>query len=123
MHSTVEPTIVTAHLERMLEFYSGLLGANERQRVPEEGPVFYVKLRIGNSDIGMVSDAAAADAPAGKVLLSIEVADVDTLLPRVQGLGGAISGGPNDMPWGQRVAHIKDPDGNAINLTSPAPST
>jgi predicted enzyme related to lactoylglutathione lyase len=122
MHSTVEPTIVTAHLERMLEFYSGLLGANERQRVPEEGPVFYVKLRIGNSDIGMVSDAAAADAPAGKVLLSIEVADVDTLLPRVQGLGGAISGGPNDMPWGQRVAHIKDPDGNAINLTSPVPS-
>jgi predicted enzyme related to lactoylglutathione lyase len=123
MHSTVEPTIVTAHLERMLEFYSGLLGANERQRVPEEGPVFYVKLRIGNSDIGMVSDAAAADAPAGKVLLSIEVADVDTLLPRVQGLGGEISGGPNDMPWGQRVAHIKDPDGNAINLTSPVPST
>jgi predicted enzyme related to lactoylglutathione lyase len=123
MHSTVEPTIVTAHLERMLEFYSGLLGANERRRVPEEGPVFYVGLRIGNSDIGLVSDAAAADAPAGKVLLSIEVADVDTLLPRVQGLGGAISGGPNDMPWGQRVAHIKDPDGNAINLTSPVPST
>jgi predicted enzyme related to lactoylglutathione lyase len=122
MHSTVEPTIVTAHLERMLEFYSGLLGANERRRVPEEGPVFYVGLRIGNSDIGLVSDAAAADAPAGKVLLSIEVADVDTLLPRVQGLGGAISGGPNDMPWGQRVAHIKDPDGNAINLTSPVPS-
>ena len=118
MHSTVEPTIVTAHLERMLEFYSGLLGANERQRVPEEGPVFYVGLRIGNSDIGLVSDAAAADAPAGKVLLSIEVHDVDTLLPRVPGLGGEVTGGPNDMPWGQRVAHIKDPDGNALNLTA-----
>ena len=23
----------------------------------------------------------------------------------------------NDMPWGQRVAHIKDPDGNVVNLT------
>ena len=21
------------------------------------------------------------------------------------------------MPWGQRIAHIKDPDGNAVNLT------
>jgi hypothetical protein len=21
------------------------------------------------------------------------------------------------MPWGQRVAHIKDPDGNVVNLT------
>ena len=118
MHSTVQPTIITAHLERMLEFYSGLLGANETQRVPEEGPVFFVGLRIGNSELGMVSDSSAAGAPAGKVLLSIEVHDVDALLPRVQGLGGEITGGPNDMPWGQRVAHIKDPDGNALNLTT-----
>jgi len=123
MPSTVQPTIVTAHLERMLEFYSGLVGANETQRIPEEGPVFYVRLRIGNSDVGMVSDAAVADRQAGRILLSIEVADVDALLPRVHGLGGEITGGPNDMPWGQRVAHIKDPDGNAINLTSPVPHT
>ena len=118
MHSTVQPTIITAHLERMLEFYSGLLGANETQRVPEEGPVFYVGLRIGNTDLGMVSDSAVADAPAGRILLSIEVRDVDALLPRVPGLGGEITGGPNDMPWGQRVVHIKDPDGNPLNLTT-----
>jgi hypothetical protein len=23
------------------------------------------------------------------------------------------------MPWGQRVAHISDPDGNDVNLTQP----
>src|SRR4029079_744217 len=119
--STVQPTIITAHLERMLEFYSGLLGANETQRVPEDGPVFFVGLRICTSDLGMVSDSSAAGAPAGKVLLSIEVHDVDSLLPRVQGLGGEITGGPNDMPWGQRVAHIKNPDGNPLNLTTTTP--
>jgi predicted enzyme related to lactoylglutathione lyase len=121
MHSTVQPTIITAHLERMLEFYSGLLGANETSRVPEEGPVFYVGLRIGNSDIGVVSDSSVAGAQAGRILLSIEVRDVDRLLPRVHGLGGEVTGGPTDMPWGQRVAHIKDPDGNAVNLTAPVP--
>ena len=26
-------------------------------------------------------------------------------------------GPPNDMPWGQRVAHIQDPDGNTVDLT------
>ncbi|WP_245160258.1 hypothetical protein [Blastococcus sp. CT_GayMR20] len=26
-------------------------------------------------------------------------------------------GPADDMPWGQRVAHIKDPDGNVPNLT------
>ena len=118
MPSTIQPMIVTAHLERMLAFYSGLLSATETQRVPEEGPVFFVGLRIGDSDLGMVSDDSVADAPAGRILLSVEVPDVDKLLPRLEGLGGALTGGPTDMPWGQRVAHIKDPDGNAVNLTT-----
>ena len=122
MHNTIQPMIVTAHLACMVAFYSGLLNANETQRVPEEGPVFFLGLRIGNSDVGLVSDAAAADGPAGRILLSIDVDDVDALLPRVHGLGGEVTGGPTDMPWGQRVAHIKDPDGNAINLTAPVRS-
>jgi predicted enzyme related to lactoylglutathione lyase len=52
-----------------------------------------------------------------RMLLSIDVPDVDALLPRVEGLGGHAKGPANDMPWGQRVAHIADPDGNAVNLT------
>ena len=43
--------------------------------------------------------------------------DVDAALPRVTELGGTAESGANDMPWGQRVAHIKDPDGNVVNLT------
>jgi len=31
------------------------------------------------------------------------------------GLGGRFLGQPNE--WGQQVAHIQDPDGNAVNLT------
>jgi predicted enzyme related to lactoylglutathione lyase len=53
----------------------------------------------------------------GRMLLSIEVPDVDALLPTVEDLGGESTSGANDMPWGQRVAHIKDPDGNVVNLT------
>ncbi|WP_395369222.1 VOC family protein [Streptomyces tubercidicus] len=45
--------------------------------------------------------------------------DVDALLDRVEPLGGTVQGPANDMPWGQRVAHIQDPDGNALNLTQP----
>jgi uncharacterized glyoxalase superfamily protein PhnB len=118
MPSTLQPMIVTANLERMLAFYGGLLGATETERVPAEGPVFYVGLRIGDSDVGLVSDDAVADAPAGRILLSIDVPDVDALLPRLAGLGGELTGGPTDMPWGQRVAHVQDPDGNAVNLTT-----
>jgi predicted enzyme related to lactoylglutathione lyase len=125
MPSTVQPMIVTADIQRMLAFYGGLVGATETDRVPPEGPVFFVGLRIGDSDVGVVSDDSVADAPAGRILLSIEVPDVDALLPRLDGLGGELTGGPTDMPWGQRVAHIKDPDGNTVNLTTtrgPAPA-
>ena len=47
------------------------------------------------------------------------VGDVAGLLEHVEALGGRILGPPNDMPWGQRVAHILDPDGNTVNLTEP----
>jgi predicted enzyme related to lactoylglutathione lyase len=115
--STVQPIVVTADLERLRRFYADLLGATETQRVPEDGPLFYLGLRLGDSDLGLVSDDSAADAPAGRILLSIDVPDVAALVPRVAALGGTVAGGPNDMPWGQRVLHIQDPDGNAMNLT------
>jgi hypothetical protein len=46
----------------------------------------------------------------------------DVLLPRVADLGGRVTGGPTDMPWGHRVAHVRDPDGNALNLNAPSPA-
>ena len=67
--------------------------------------------------VGLSSDTAVERGSPGRMLLSIDVPDVDALLPRVADLGGSAGGPANDMPWGQRVAHIKDPDGNVVNLT------
>ena len=118
MPTTIRPIIVTNDLARLHAFYTGLLGAAEIMRYPEEGDAFYVGLQLGDSELGLSSDSGVSPGDPGRMLLSIEVPDVDALLPRVAELGGVISGGPNDMPWGQRVAHIKDPDGNAVNLTT-----
>ena len=117
MPSTVRPIIVTPDIERLRSFYVGLLDAADDVRFPEEGPPFYVGLRIGDSELGLTADTAAQTGTPSRMLLSIEVPDVDALLPRVEGLGGRAPGPSNDMPWGQRVAHVTDPDGNAVNLT------
>jgi predicted enzyme related to lactoylglutathione lyase len=114
---TIRPIIVSADLERLLGFYTGLLGATEVMRFPEDGPVFYVGLELGGSELGLSADDGVSPGDPGRMLLSIEVPDVDALLPQVEGLGGTATSGANDMPWGQRVAHIKDPDGNVVNLT------
>jgi uncharacterized glyoxalase superfamily protein PhnB len=115
--STVQPIVVSADAERLRRFYTELLGAEETMRVPEDGPLFYLGLHLGDSDLGLVQDVDAEDAPAGRIVLSIDVPDVRALVPRILPLGGIVAGGPNDMPWGQRVLHVKDPDGNAVNLT------
>ena len=108
----------------MLAFYKALLGAVEISRVPDDGPAFCVGLQIGNAEFGMVADGdARIDAPQ-RILLSVNVGDlgvgnVTGLLEHVEALGGRVLGPANDMPWGHRVAHIQDPDGNTVNLTEP----
>ena len=118
MPSSVTPIIVTPDLERLARFYTGLTGATETGRIPDGGPTFYLGLRTGDSELGIVADGSVENAPVGRVLLSLEVPDVDAALARVEALGGQAPGTANDMPWGQRVAHVKDPDGNAVNLTT-----
>ncbi|OIJ69779.1 VOC family protein [Streptomyces mangrovisoli] len=120
--STIQPVILTADQDVLARFYTKLFGAEEIFRVPEEGPAFYLGLRIGDTDLGLVARADLDPEAAPRILLSIGVDDVDETLARVTALGGSVGGGPNDMPWGQRVAHIKDPDGNPVNLTQPIPA-
>ena len=72
---------------------------------------------VGDSDLGLVVVDDAVTGTPQRICLSVEVPDVSALLEQVEGLGGRVLGPPNDMPWGQRVAHIEDPDGNAVNLT------
>ena len=117
MPATIRPIIVSNDLERLLAFYAGVLGAVETMRIPDDGPVFYVGLTLGDSELGLAANEEVRPGDPGRVLLSIDVDDVDALLPRVDELGGHVQGPANDMPWGQRVAHVQDPDGNTVNLT------
>ncbi|WP_104523886.1 VOC family protein [Blastococcus atacamensis] len=119
MPGTVSAIIVTPDIERLRSSYVGLLDATEQERFPGHGPLFYLGLGVGDSRLGLPADAAVQPGRPGRVLLSIDMPDVDALLPRVQDLGGqAPAPAPsNDLPWGQRVAHITDPDGNALNVT------
>jgi len=110
--------IVTRDLERLARFYTGLIDAEEITRVPEDGPAFYLGLRIGDSELGLVADESVDPGAPGRVLLSLEVSDVDAALAQVVHLGGQAPTPASDMPWGQRVAHVRDPDGNAVNLTA-----
>ncbi|MER6232632.1 MULTISPECIES: VOC family protein [Streptomyces] len=117
--STIQPVLLTADQNVLLGFHTKLFGAEEISRVPEDEPAFYRGLRIGDTDLGLLARKVLGPGAAPRMLLSIGVDDVDETLGRVEALGGSVRSGPDNMPWGQRVAHIQDPDGNPVNLTQP----
>ena len=48
--------------------------------------------------------------------------DVDRLVADLRAEGVTVLRDPADMPWGERIATIADPDGNPVALANEAPS-
>ncbi len=53
------------------------------------------------------------------VEFTLTTTDVDALFERAIGAGATALSSPHDMPWGQRVAYVKDLNGFAIGLATP----
>lgn len=90
--TTIQPVISTLDLARLQRFYEHLPNAVETRRVPEDGPVFFVGLNLGDSELGLVSQAETDLVAPQRILLSVEVDDVNGLLERAQAAGGRFLG-------------------------------
>ncbi len=113
----VQPILLSPDVARLVRFYTEVFGAVQTERVPEEGEVFYIGLRIGESDFGVTAVEGIPVGEPVRVLLHIEVVVADATAAKVEAAGGKVLGPANDMPWGQRVAHCQDPDGTTVNVT------
>jgi lactoylglutathione lyase len=64
--------------------------------------------------------ALAADKPVDKVALTFEVTDVDASFRELSGKGVIFTTEPHDQEaWVLRVAHLRDPEGNLIEINAP----
>lgn len=115
--SAIEPALSTGDLGRLVAFYTEVFGAEEVARVPGRKGPFFVTLGFDGASLTLVDHRPGAEAAPGRVVLAVFVENVDDLLSRVEAAGGTVHGKPRNMPWGHRVAHVDDPDGNPINLT------
>jgi lactoylglutathione lyase len=62
-------------------------------------------------------EATPAAARGDRALLSLEVDDVDREVDRLRTLNVPVAAEPRNEPgWGLRVAYIRDPDGNLLEL-------
>jgi len=105
---------------RMLEFYSGVLGLAEFNRVPHNG---IIQLRAGRGVIDLVPAPGERDAAARNVdhvCLRIDTADIGAAMGYLRERGIEAAGEP--VMRGDGVSFfIRDPEGNRIELKRALP--
>jgi lactoylglutathione lyase len=121
------PVIYSSDVETTARFYAEWLGFEEQFRLPPEGDAGYITLsRPGGAELAIVAAEWPADQ-LGVVMgegprfeLFAYVQDVDELVGRLAAADVTVLAQPQDMPWGERVAYVADPDGNPVALAAAA---
>jgi lactoylglutathione lyase len=118
------PIVYAADVERAARFYEEL-GFERFYRHPADGEAGYVGLRLGESQLGVVT-VAAPQAMHGATIgtdprfeLFVYVDDVDAEVERLRAAGVRVLRETEDMDWGERLAYAADPEGNPVALAAP----
>lgn len=112
------PILACRDLGRAQRFYAAVLGAVERYRFPAEGDPVYLTLGIGDATLALADatgptayGATAFPTTGHPVDLCVYVDDLDAVLAVAEPHGGVLVTEAADMPWGERVGWIRDPEG------------
>jgi lactoylglutathione lyase len=88
----------------------------------------YIGLELEDSRLGIVDEAWPAErigvrrGDAPRFELWVYVDDVDATVERMRAADVPVLMDAEDMPWGERMAYVADPDSNPVALASPPPA-
>ena len=109
------PIIAVVDLPATRAFYEAL-GFSQTYQFPPDGEPGFVTMTRGSSSIGIGAGGATDQDRFG---YWVYVDDVDATLEQLRASGAIVVAEPEDQPWGERVARIRDPDGILIYLGAP----
>ena len=118
------PVVIAERVSATAEFYERL-GFVRHFQLPAEGEPGYVGLRRGVSELGVVSaewpeqQYGASVAAGVRFEMFVYVDAVDDAVEALRAEGVRVMCDPADMPWGERLAYVADPDGNPVALAQP----
>ena len=123
MASRAFPVVYVRDVGQAARFWERL-GFARFFQLPAEGEPGYVSLRRGGSELAV----AAADwlrqqygldlGNGPRFEMYVYVDDVDQLVAELRAEAVRVLKDPADMPWGERIATIADPDGNPVTLSN-----
>jgi lactoylglutathione lyase len=119
------PVLYAKDVERVARFYA-TLGFAEHARLPgPDGTAGFIGMHRDAAELAVVSEesprmlAGVEPGPGPRHELFVYVQDVDTAVAGVPAAGGEVLKEPADMPWGERVGYVADPEGNVVSLAAP----
>jgi lactoylglutathione lyase len=118
------PVIYATSVSRSVEFYRRL-GFESIYQFPPDGEPGYVGLARGETRLGVTTTAIPMDMFGQEVgsgprfELFTYVEDVDVTIEILRAAGHQVLREAADMPWGERIAYVADPDGNPVTLAAP----
>ncbi|MFD6424605.1 flavin reductase [Streptomyces sp. NPDC060198] len=113
------PLIFAERVDTTAEFYE-LLGYTRQSRNPPQGEPTYIGMRRGTAELAVVStdwpraQCGLTPGPGPRFEMFVLVDDLDTTLKQLADAHVTLLRAPADMPWGERIAHVLDPDGNPV---------
>lgn len=120
------PVLYAQNVQRVADFYTRL-GFAETFRLPDEsGTVGFIALKREMSELGVTTEASprrlagVEPGPGPRHELFVYLDDVDATLIELREAGTVPLREPADMPWGERLAFVRDPEGNVVTLAMPA---
>lgn len=117
------PVVYARDVERTARFWERL-GFRRFVQLPGKGVPGYIGLRRDDAELAVVAsqwpkDHYGLDLGDGpRFEMFVYVADVDDLVAQLRAEGQPILRDPADMPWGERIASIADPEGNPVALAN-----
>lgn len=125
------PILYVSDIERSVRFYRDVIGFVKVYQWPLEGPPAFVSLTLGSVALGISTRSVAEsllgrpvcqdDSPRFELCLSTQ--DVDEASEHLRSRGVQQVRPPANMPWGERVVHFMDPDGNPIHISAKIKTT
>jgi len=120
------PVIYAKDVEAVAAFYVRL-GFDAHFRMPgPDGAAGYIGLRRGNAELAITTEdsprmlAGVEPGPGPRHELFVYVDDIDATVAELRAAGATVVREPADMPWGERVSFVSDPEGNLVSLAAPS---
>ncbi|CAM3073475.1 VOC family protein [Tsukamurella hominis] len=116
MTASISRLVVSvSELDAALAFYEGLVGL---RRTAAAGELAWLATADGVEIMLHERPATPSDTA---VALGFAVADLDGTVATWSARGGAVVDPPEERPWGERMAVVRDPDGHLVCLSQASP--